>query len=67
MGLTVLMVTHDLDTLWETADRVAVLGDHSLQGVGDMETLSRSPQPRIREYFAGPRAARARQRAWEAR
>jgi phospholipid/cholesterol/gamma-HCH transport system ATP-binding protein len=67
MGLTVLMVTHDLDTLWGAADRVAVLGDHTLQGVGDMETLSRSTQPRIREYFEGPRAGRARQRAWETR
>jgi phospholipid/cholesterol/gamma-HCH transport system ATP-binding protein len=67
MGLTVLMVTHDLDTLWGTADRVAVLGDHTLQGVGDMEALSHSPLPRIREYFEGARAARARQRAWEAR
>ncbi|MEA2093922.1 MAG: ATP-binding cassette domain-containing protein [Pseudomonadota bacterium] len=65
MGLTVMMVTHDLDTLWETADRVAVLGDNTLQGVDTMESLSRSTQPRIREYFEGPRAGRARERAWE--
>ena len=56
VGLTVLMVTHDLDTLWGVADRVAVLGDRTLQAVGDMETLSHSTQPRIREYFEGPRA-----------
>jgi phospholipid/cholesterol/gamma-HCH transport system ATP-binding protein len=61
LGLTVLMVTHDLDSLWQVADRVAVLGDGKLQGVDSMEALSRSTQPHIREYFEGPRARRARE------
>lgn len=61
LGLTVLMVTHDLDSLWRVADRVAVLGDAKLQGVDSMEVLSRSTQPHIREYFEGPRARRARE------
>jgi phospholipid/cholesterol/gamma-HCH transport system ATP-binding protein len=65
MGLTVLMVTHDLDSLWGAADRVAVLGDRTLQGIGTMETLSRSTQPRIREYFEGPRARNAQERTWK--
>ena len=58
LGLTVLMVTHDLDSLWTAADRVAVLGDGKMQGVGSMKALSHSTQPHIREYFEGPRARR---------
>jgi phospholipid/cholesterol/gamma-HCH transport system ATP-binding protein len=65
MGLTVLMVTHDLDSLWGAADRVAVLGDRTLQGIDTMEALSRSTQPRIREYFEGPRARNAQERTWK--
>lgn len=65
LGLTVLMVTHDLDSLWDVADRVAVLGDGKLQGVDSMEALSVSEQPHIRQYFEGPRAMRARERKWE--
>ncbi|MDX1696801.1 MAG: ATP-binding cassette domain-containing protein [Thiohalobacterales bacterium] len=61
LGLTVLMVTHDLDSLWRVSDRVAVLGDGKLQGVDSMEALSRSTEPRIREYFEGPRARRAQE------
>ncbi len=61
LGLTVLMVTHDLDSLWTVADRVAVLGDGKLQGVDSMEALSKSTQPHIREYFEGPRARRVRE------
>jgi len=62
LGLTVLMVTHDLDTLWEVADRVAVLGDGKLQGVDSMQALSASERPRVREYFEGPRARSAQER-----
>ncbi len=65
LGLTVLMVTHDLDSLWDVADRVAVLGDGKLQGVDSMEVLSASTEPHIREYFEGPRARAARERKWE--
>lgn len=64
MGLTVLMVTHDLDSLWGIADRVAVLGDGRLQGVDSMEALATSTQPHIRQYFEGPRARNARERLW---
>jgi phospholipid/cholesterol/gamma-HCH transport system ATP-binding protein len=67
LGLTVLMVTHDLDSLWQVADRVAVLGDGKLQGVDSMENLSRSAQPHIREYFEGPRARSAEERKWKRR
>ena len=34
MGLTVVMITHDLDLLWQVADRVAVLADGTVQGLG---------------------------------
>ena len=64
LGLTVLMATHDLDSLWQVTDRVAVLGDGTLQGVDSMKNLSRSEDPHIREYFSGPRARSAEERTW---
>jgi phospholipid/cholesterol/gamma-HCH transport system ATP-binding protein len=62
LGLTVLMVTHDLDSLWDVADRVAVLGDGRMQGVDSMRALAKSTEPHIREYFEGPRARGMRER-----
>ncbi len=64
LDLTVLMVTHDLDSLWEVSDRVAVLGDGTLRGVDSMQMLSTSTDPHIREYFQGPRARRVQERKW---
>lgn len=61
LGLTVIMVTHDLDSLWRIADRVAVLGNGTILGIGTMEELARSTDPTIHEYFQGPRG-RAAQR-----
>ncbi len=54
-GLTVLMITHDLDLLWQVADRVAVLADGKVQGIGTMQELSEMEQPAVRKYFDGPR------------
>jgi phospholipid/cholesterol/gamma-HCH transport system ATP-binding protein len=54
-GLTVLMITHDLDLLWQVADRVAVLADGKVQGIGTMQELSAMEQPAVRKYFDGPR------------
>lgn len=65
LGLTIMMVTHDLDLLWRTADRVAVLGEGHILGVGAMAELSRSDHPLIREYFYGPRGRAAREQAWK--
>jgi phospholipid/cholesterol/gamma-HCH transport system ATP-binding protein len=62
LGLTVLMVTHDLDSLWDVTDRVAVLGDGRIQGVDTMQALSCSTQPHVREYFEGPRARGVQER-----
>ncbi|MEO8419235.1 MAG: ATP-binding cassette domain-containing protein [Methylophilaceae bacterium] len=64
LGLTIMMVTHDLDLLWRTADRVAVLGDERILGNGTMQELARSEHAVIREYFHGPRGRGAREQAW---
>ena len=61
LGLTIMMVTHDLDLLWRVADRVAVLDGGNILGVGTMEELSQSEHPLIREYFYGPRGRAARE------
>jgi phospholipid/cholesterol/gamma-HCH transport system ATP-binding protein len=58
-GLTIVMITHDLDLLWQVADRVAVLADGKLQGVGSMAELSREQQPAVRKFFDGPRGRAA--------
>lgn len=55
LGLTVVMVTHDLDSLWRIADRVAVLGNGKILGTGTMKELEESSDPIIYEYFHGPR------------
>ena len=58
-GLTIVMVTHDLDTLWQVADRVAVLADGKVQSVGSMAELSQLDNPAVRPFFEGPRARAA--------
>jgi len=58
LGLTVFMVTHDLDTLKATTDRIAVLVDKKLK-VGTLETLARDSHPWIHEYFSGVRGRAA--------
>ena len=64
-GLTIFMITHDLDLLWEVADRVAVLADGKVQGVGSMSELSRMDNPAIRQFFDGPRGRAAREQQQE--
>lgn len=64
-GLTIVMITHDLDLLWQVADRVAVLGDGKVQGIGSMAELSGSGHPAIRPFFEGPRARAAHAQAKE--
>ena len=59
LGLTVVMVTHDLDSLWHVADRVAVLADGKVAAIGSMATLSRSEHASAKPYFNGPRARAA--------
>lgn len=60
-GLTIVMITHDLDLLWQVADRVAVLADGKVQGVGSMLELSTMESPAIRKFFDGPRGRAAQE------
>ena len=60
-GLTIVMITHDLDLLWQLADRVAVLGDGTVQGIGTMPELAQIDHPAIRQFFAGPRGRAAQE------
>lgn len=59
LALTVFLVTHDLDTLAATCDRIAVLGEKKVIAVGTMEELRRNEHPWIQEYFGGPRGRAA--------
>jgi phospholipid/cholesterol/gamma-HCH transport system ATP-binding protein len=59
-GLTIVMVTHDLDLLWQVADRVAVLADGVVRQVGSMQALSGLDDPAVRPYFEGARGRAAR-------
>ncbi len=59
LGLTVVMVTHDLDSLWRIADRVVVLGEGRVLGMGTMEQLAAAEEPAVRNYFHGPRGRAA--------
>ncbi len=65
LGLTILVVSHDLDLLWRVADRVAFLGEGRVVGVGTMQELSKSEHPLVREYFYGPRGRAAWEQAWK--
>ncbi|HTR15102.1 MAG TPA: ATP-binding cassette domain-containing protein [Roseiarcus sp.] len=55
LGLTVFMVTHDLDSLFAICDRVAVLGHGKIIAVGKIEELLRSDDPWLKAYFHGKR------------
>ncbi|MEM9617660.1 MAG: ABC transporter ATP-binding protein [Pseudomonadota bacterium] len=59
LGLTVFMVTHDLDTLHAACDRVAVLAEKHVIACGPLEDVRRTDHPWIQEYFAGPRGRAA--------
>ncbi len=59
LGLTVFMVTHDLDTLHATCDRVAVLADQKVIECGPLDEVIQSDHPWIQEYFSGPRGRAA--------
>lgn len=62
-GLTIIMITHDLDLLWQVADRVAVLADGKIQAVGTMADLATLDNPAIQPFFDGPRARGAKDQA----
>jgi len=59
LGLTVFLITHDLDTLYAICDRVAVLADKKVVAVGTIEELLALDHEWIQEYFKGPRGRAA--------
>jgi ABC-type dipeptide/oligopeptide/nickel transport system ATPase subunit len=56
LGLTVYMVTHDLDSLFSVCDRVAVLGRKKVMVEGTIPDLMRVEEPWVKSYFRGKRA-----------
>jgi phospholipid/cholesterol/gamma-HCH transport system ATP-binding protein len=58
LGLTVYMVTHDLDSLFTVADRIAVLGDKRVLIEGTIGDMLQSDDPWVKSYFRGKRARR---------
>ena len=55
MGLTIVMVTHDLDSLWKITNRVAFLGEEKVLAVEPMSLLVKNTHPLIQAFFSGPR------------
>jgi len=60
LGLTVFMITHDLDSLYAITDKVAVLADKRVVAKATVSELERSDHPWIKEYFLGPRGRAAK-------
>jgi phospholipid/cholesterol/gamma-HCH transport system ATP-binding protein len=65
LNLTIIVVTHDLDTLWMVTDRVAFLGEGRILAVSPMDELVHDPQPSVKEYFSGLRAQRMKKAMME--
>jgi phospholipid/cholesterol/gamma-HCH transport system ATP-binding protein len=67
LALTVVMVTHDFDSLWRISDRVAILGDKKIVAVGPIDEISGMDNPIIKELFQGPRgrAAMEHNKTWK--
>ena len=59
LGLTVVMVTHDLDTLVSLSDRVAVLADQQIVAIGTVQEIAHKAHPFITNFFQGERGKRA--------
>ena len=58
MGLTQVMVTHDLDTLWKVPDRVLFLGEGRVLAAEPMAQLVKNSHPQIQAYFSNQRSTR---------
>ncbi len=55
LDLTVVMVTHDLDSIWTIVDRFAVLGEKKVIAEGTLNEVVQAPHPIIKQFFGGPR------------
>jgi phospholipid/cholesterol/gamma-HCH transport system ATP-binding protein len=58
LGLTVVMITHDIDSLYAICDRVAVLAEKRILAAGSIAELLKVDHPWLKEYFGGPRGRR---------
>ena len=63
LGLTVFLITHDLDTLYAICDRVAVLADKKVVVNAPLAEVEKFDHPWVQEYFHGPRARAAQEAA----
>lgn len=61
LGITFVIVSHDLDTLWRVPDRVIFLGEGKVLAAEKMSELIKQDQKSIKSYFSGPRAKERRQ------
>lgn len=59
LGLTVVMVSHDLDTVFSLSSRVAVLADQRVVAIGTVKEVIAMPHPFIKSFFLGERGQRA--------
>jgi phospholipid/cholesterol/gamma-HCH transport system ATP-binding protein len=66
LGLSVFLVTHDLDTLYTICDRVAVLAEKRVLVADCLDVVAATDNPWIHEYFHGPRGRAAEQAATRA-
>jgi phospholipid/cholesterol/gamma-HCH transport system ATP-binding protein len=66
LGLTVFLITHDLDTLYAICDRVAVIADRKVIAVAPLAELEQFDHPWVQSYFNGPRGRAARSGAGRA-
>lgn len=60
MGLTIVMVTHDMDSLWRVADKVILLGDAKIRAKGDLSEVMATDDPLVAAFFEGKRGRAAR-------
>jgi len=62
LGPTIIMVTHDIDSLWRVSDRVILIGQGRVLGQGSMAELARSEILEVQSFFQGPRGRAAQGR-----
>lgn len=59
LGLTVFLITHDLDTLRDACDRVAALAEKKVSAIGPLDYIRENARGWLKEYFSGPRGRAA--------
>ena len=65
MGLTVVFVTHDLDSLWHISDRVLILARAKALAVDPVAEVAALDDSEVREYFGGPRGRHHLEGGWK--